>query len=170
VTASFPEADALKIKTEQAATVVLNAAPDTNLPATLSEISPTPTTTNSVVSYAATFTFAKKPAQARIGQTATVSVITAKAANALYVPTTAIVTSGTTHTVTLADGGGTRDVTLGVRGDSFTQITSGLTESDRVELIQGTIGGATVQTGPGGRQFQQGGLPQQPGGGVTRAR
>lgn len=173
VTASFPEADALKIKARQAATVVLNAAPDTNLPATLAEVSPAPTTTNGVVSYAATFTFAKKPAQARIGQTATVSVVTAKAANALYIPTTAITTSGGTHTVTLADGGGSREVTVGVRGDSFTQITSGLTESDRVELIQGAIGGATGQTGQGGRQGQlgqQGQLPQQPGGGVVRVR
>jgi len=176
VVASFPEADALKIKAKQAATVTLNADPDTSLTATLTSVSPTPVTQNGVVSYSATFTFTKKPSSARIGQTANVSVVTAKVANALYVPTTAITTSGSTHTVTLADGGGLREVQIGVRGDSFTQITSGLTESDRVELIQGTLGGATGPgTGrpgqPGGLLGQQGGQPGQfPGAGTNNGR
>jgi macrolide-specific efflux system membrane fusion protein len=172
VVASFPEADALKIKAKQAATVTLNADPDTSLTATLTSVSPTPVTQNGVVSYSATFTFTKKPSSARIGQTANVSVVTAKVANALYVPTTAITTSGSTHTVTLADGGGIREVQIGVRGDSFTQITSGLTESDRVELIQGTLGGATGPgTGRPGQLGQQGGQPGQfPGAGTNNGR
>jgi membrane fusion protein, macrolide-specific efflux system len=52
--------------------------------------------------------------------------------------------------VTLPDGGGTKPVQIGVRGDSFTQITSGLKEGDKVELIQGPIGGATGAGGAGG--------------------
>ena len=58
----------------------------------------------------------------------------------------------------MADGGGTREVKVGVRGDSFTQITSGLNEGDRIDLLQGTIGGTTNQTGQG-RQFGQGQFP-----------
>jgi len=118
-----------------------------------------------VVSYSATFALAKLPAGARIGQTANVSVQTAKATNVLYVPSTAIVTSGTTYSVTMADGAGTREVQIGVRGDSFTQITSGLNEGDRVELIQGTIGSGTTGGAGQGRtgQFPAG---QFPGGGV----
>lgn len=163
VVASFPEADAVKIKAKQTATVTLNAEPGTNLTATLTSVSPIPTTTNGVVSYSATFTLAKVPANARIGQTANVAVQTAKAANALYVPSTAIVTSGTTHTVTMADGGGTHEVEIGVRGDSFTQITSGLNEGDRIELLQGVIGaagGTGAGTGQGrAGQFQPGQFP-----------
>ncbi|MFC5262645.1 efflux RND transporter periplasmic adaptor subunit [Kribbella qitaiheensis] len=163
VVASFPEADAVKIKAKQTATVTLNAEPGTNLTATLTSVSPIPTTTNGVVAYSATFTLAKVPANARIGQTANVAVQTAKAANALYVPSTAIVTSGTTHTVTMADGGGTREVEIGVRGDSFTQITSGLNEGDRIELLQGVIGaagGTGAGTGQGrAGQFQPGQFP-----------
>ncbi|WP_158294127.1 efflux RND transporter periplasmic adaptor subunit [Kribbella sp. VKM Ac-2568] len=163
VVAAFPEADAVKIKAKQAATVTLNAEPGTNLTATLTSVSPIPTTTNGVVSYSATFTLAKVPASARIGQTANVAVQTAKAANALYVPSTGIVTSGTTHTVTMADGGGTREVQIGVRGDSFTQITSGLNEGDRIELLQGVIGaagGTGAGTGQGrAGQFQPGQFP-----------
>ncbi|MFI6826818.1 efflux RND transporter periplasmic adaptor subunit [Kribbella sp. NPDC050241] len=161
VAASFPEADAIKIKAGQSATVTLNAEPGTTLTATLASVSPTPTTTNGVVAYSATFSLAKIPANARIGQTANVTVQTAKAADALYVPSTAVATSGTTYTVTMADGGGTREVKVGVRGDSFTQITSGLNEGDRVELLQGAIGGTANQnarTGqfPGGGQGQLG--------------
>jgi macrolide-specific efflux system membrane fusion protein len=124
-------------------------------------VSPTPTTTNGVVSYSATFSLAKLPANARIGQTANVTVQTAKAPNALYVPSTAIATSGTTHTVTMADGSGTREVTIGVQGGSFTQIVSGLNEGDQIELLQPVIGGAT-QNGQG-RQGQTGQGPGQIG-------
>jgi macrolide-specific efflux system membrane fusion protein len=160
VVAAFPEADAIKIKAGQSATVTLNAEPGTNLTATLASVSPTPTTTNGVVSYSATFSLAKLPAGARIGQTANVSVQTAKATNVLYVPSTAIVISGTTHTVTMADGSGTREVQIGVRGDSFTQVTSGLNEGDQIELIQGTIGAGSAGAGAGRTgQFPAGQLP-----------
>jgi multidrug efflux pump subunit AcrA (membrane-fusion protein) len=177
VAASFPEADAIKIKAGQSATVTLNAEPGTTLTATLASVSPTPTTTNGVVAYSATFSLAKIPANARIGQTANVTVQTAKAADALYVPSTAVATSGTTYTVTMADGGGTREVEVGVRGDSFTQITSGLNEGDRVELLQGAIGGTANQNGqgrtgqlPGGGQFGTGQLPRVGAGGGNRGR
>ncbi len=165
VVAAFAEADAIKIKAGQAATVTLNAEPGTTLTASLATVSPTPTTTNGVVSYSATFSLAKLPANARMGQTANVTVQTAKAANALYVPSTAIATSGTTYTVTMADGSGTREVQVGVRGDSYTQITSGLNEGDQIELLQGAIGGTGTQNGQG-RQGQQPGGGQFPGAGV----
>ncbi|NEA32472.1 HlyD family efflux transporter periplasmic adaptor subunit [Streptomyces sp. SID13031] len=164
VVAAFPEADAVKVKAKQAATVTLNAEPGNTLTATLTSVSPTPTTTNGVVSYSATFTLAKVPATARIGQTANVTVQTAKATNALYVPSTAIVTSGTTYTVTMANGGGSREIQIGVRGDSFTEVKSGLDEGDQIELIQGAIGTAGG-TGQGQGRTGTGQLPAQPGGG-----
>ncbi len=162
VVAAFPEADAIKIKAEQSATVTLNADPGTTLTATLVSVSPTPTTTNGVVSYSATFSLAKLPAGARIGQTANVAVQTAKAANALYVPSTAVVTSGTTHTVTLADGT-SREVQIGVQGGSFTEIKSGLDEGEQVELLQGAIGATGAGQGRTG-QFPGGQGGQIPGG------
>lgn len=162
VVAAFPEADAIKIKTKQSATVTLNADPGTTLTATLVSVSPVPTTTNGVVSYSATFSLAKLPAGARIGQTASVAVQTAKASNALYVPSTAVVTSGTTHTVTLADGS-SREVQLGVQGGSFTEIKSGLDEGEQVELLQGAIGATGAGQGRTG-QFPAGQGGQFPGG------
>ncbi|MFK4085485.1 efflux RND transporter periplasmic adaptor subunit [Kribbella sp. NPDC020789] len=170
VSAAFPEADAIKIKAGQAATVTLNAEPGTTLTATLASVAPTPTTTNGVVAYSATFSLAKLPANARIGQTANVTVQTAKAANVLYVPSTAVVTTGTTSSVTMADGS-TREVGIGIKGGSFTQIKTGLAEGDQVELLQGAIGstgqGRTGQFPAGGGQFPAGG-GQFPAGGVQR--
>jgi membrane fusion protein, macrolide-specific efflux system len=167
VVASFAEADAVKIKVKQAATVVLNADPNNNLAATLTSISPTPVTSNGVVSYSAYFALTKLPAGTRMGQTANVTVQTAKATNVLFVPSTAVTSTGGTYTVTLPNGGGTKQVQVGVRGDSFTQITSGLNEGDKVELIQGPIGGGTGAGGQG--QGAGAGRPGQgpggPGGG-----
>ncbi|MFB6723226.1 efflux RND transporter periplasmic adaptor subunit [Kribbella sp. NPDC056345] len=170
VSAAFPEADAIKIKAGQSATVTLNAEPGTNLTATLASVSPTPTTTNGVVSYSATFSLAKLPANARMGQTANVTVQTAKATNVLYVPSTAVVTTGTTNTVTMADGT-SREVEIGIKGGSFTQIKTGLNEGDQVELLQGAIGGTGQtgqgRTGQGPGQFPGGG-GQLPAGGIQR--
>jgi macrolide-specific efflux system membrane fusion protein len=171
VVASFAEADAVKIKVKQAATVVLNADPNTNLAATLTSISPTPVTSNGVVSYSAYFTVQKIPAGTRMGQTANVTVQTAKVTNALYVPSTAVISSAGTYSVTMPNGGGTKQVQIGVRGDSFTQITSGLKEGDQIELIQGPIGSGTGAGGQGagaGRTGQPGGggLPGGGGGGL----
>jgi macrolide-specific efflux system membrane fusion protein len=163
VVASFAEADAVKIKVKQAATVVLNADPNNNLAATLTSISPTPVTSNGVVSYSAYFALTKLPAGTRMGQTANVTVQTAKATNVLFVPSTAVTSTGGTYTVTLPDGGGTKQVQVGVRGDSFTQITSGLKEGDKVELIQGPIGGGTGAGGQGAGAGRPGGGGQ-PGG------
>jgi macrolide-specific efflux system membrane fusion protein len=167
VVASFAEADAVKIKVKEAATVVLNADPNTNLSATLTSISPTPVTSNGVVSYSAYFAVSKLPAGTRMGQTANVTVQTAKATNVLFVPSTAVTTTGGTYTVTLPNGGGTKQVQIGVRGDSFTQIKSGLNEGDKVELIQGPIGGGTGAGGPGqgAGAGRPGGAPGGPGGG-----
>lgn len=160
VVASFPEADALRIKAGQAATVTFNAAPDTPVTAKLTSVSPTPTTTNGVVAYDATFTLGKVPAGTRLGQTADISVTTAKASNAIYVPTMAITTAGSNHTVTMADGQ-SRTVQIGVEGDTYTQVTSGLAAGDQIQLASGRTGAANSAN-----RGQLGGPGQIPGQGT----
>ncbi len=101
-------------------------------------------------SYSATFSLAKFPAGTRIGQTANVAVRTAKASNALYVPSTAVVTSGTTA----RRDAGRRDQSrgaVGVQGGSFTEIKSGLDEGEQVELLQGAIGATGAGQGRTGQ-------------------
>ena len=70
--AAFPEADAIKIKAEPGRDGHPERRARYNLTASLTTVSPTPTTTNGVVSYSATFSLAKLPANARMGQTANV--------------------------------------------------------------------------------------------------
>ena len=70
------------------------------------------------------------------GSTAAVSVITSEAKNVLALPTSAVDTNGTQHYVLVLSGGSLTDksVKVGLVGYTFTQVTSGLNEGDRVVL------------------------------------
>ena len=70
------------------------------------------------------------------GSTAAVSVITSEAKNVLALPTSAVETNGTQHYVLVLSGGSLTDksVKVGLVGYTFTQVTSGLNEGDRVVL------------------------------------
>jgi multidrug efflux pump subunit AcrA (membrane-fusion protein) len=85
-------------------------------------------------------------------QSGSVSVILKEADNALYVPSTAVTTAGGVSTVTVVNGS-TRTpkvVTVGVVGDTTTEIKSGLSLGDTVAL-------STTTTGSTG--FPAGGFP-----------
>jgi macrolide-specific efflux system membrane fusion protein len=66
----------------------------------------------------------------------------------------------------MANGGGTREVKVGVKGDSYTQITSGLNEGDLIELLQGSISSTGQGQNGQGRTGQFPGGGQLPGGGA----
>jgi multidrug efflux pump subunit AcrA (membrane-fusion protein) len=78
-----------------------------------------------------------------------VSVILKEADNALYVPSTAVTTAGGASTVTVVNGSTqTRTpVTIGVVGDSTTEIKSGLTLGQTVALTTATTGSTGFPTG-----------------------
>ena len=85
--------------------------------------------------------FDGQPPDLLVGQSATALVTTAEAAGALYVPTSAL-RSGPegTYTVEVRNGTGTqaRPVQVGIRGDRYVQIRSGLTTSDQVVVTPST--------------------------------
>jgi len=137
VQAMFTESDVRFLKVGQAATVTLPTQPGQEYPGTVSHIDPTATTTNRLVRYGVTIVLNKRPARLLLGQSATVRVTTGEAADALYVPSQAVRTQGDgTAVVTVANGGTQtrRTVKVGVRGDSYVQITGGLSEGDQVVL------------------------------------
>lgn len=72
------------------------------------------------------------------GSGADVSIVVKKLTNVLAIPTSAVTTLGTLHTVTLQSGGkATRKlVVVGASDATFTQITSGLTAGQHVALAQ----------------------------------
>jgi macrolide-specific efflux system membrane fusion protein len=155
VTANFAEADATKLKTGQNANVSWAALTGATATGTVATIAPTATTSNNVNSYAVTVNLTTLPTGIRIGQTVTVVVTTADAQNAIRVPNAAVRTAGTRHTVTVTDGTTPQlvSVEVGVVGDTFTQITSGLTVGQVVVIVttpSGTTNSNTGRFGGGG--------------------
>ncbi|WP_134663676.1 MULTISPECIES: efflux RND transporter periplasmic adaptor subunit [unclassified Amycolatopsis] len=156
VNTSVAEIDVSKVKTGQKATVTLNATPDQPLQATVSSIDLTPTTSSNVVSYGAKLTLANPPSGLRPGQSASVVITVAEADGVLSVPAAAVRTSGTTNVVTVEQNGQpvSRQVEVGVRGESTVEIKSGLSEGDSVVL---TAASPTTSSGSNGQQ-RTGGL------------
>ncbi|HEY3477989.1 MAG TPA: HlyD family efflux transporter periplasmic adaptor subunit [Streptomyces sp.] len=172
VTADFSEADALKVKPGQAATVTLNAETGTVLNAKVLSVSSLPVSSGSgsgsgssgsAVQYAATLAITSPTADLRTGLSASIQVVTGSASGALSVPTAAVTGTGANRTVTVVDkdGSTTRTpVTVGVEGDTADQITSGLTEGQQVQI-------ATVASSSNGG-FPSGAFPGGLGGGTSR--
>jgi macrolide-specific efflux system membrane fusion protein len=155
ITADVSETDIDSIKTGQDATITLNAVPGTPLGAKVTSVSPTSTTVSNVVEYAVTLDLVgDAPSGVRPGQSASILITTGEATNALYVPSSAISTTGGNSLVTVIANG--KDVptkvTTGVVGTTDTQITSGLTQGQAVlETINSASGGsATTGRGFGG--------------------
>ncbi|WP_410607073.1 efflux RND transporter periplasmic adaptor subunit [Amycolatopsis sp. lyj-109] len=172
VNTSVAEIDVSKVKAGQKATVTLNALPDKPIQATVSSINLTPTTSGSVVSYGAQLALTSPPDGLRPGQSASVVITVAEADDALSVPAAAVQTVGSTNLVTVQENGQnvTRQVQVGLRGESTVQITSGLTEGENVVLTAtastGTAGGTGRTGGTGGTGgFPGGGTGGFPGGG-----
>ncbi|MQY06079.1 efflux RND transporter periplasmic adaptor subunit [Actinomadura macrotermitis] len=147
VKGDFTEADTTKLKTGQTATVSFDALPGTTATGRITAIGAAPTTTDNVVKYPATVALTKVPAGIRLGQTATVEVVTSSAENVLYVPAAAVRTAGGRSTVTVERAGrrGTVQVEVGIKGDQGTEIRSGLDEGDKVVVT------VTTQSGPNNR-------------------
>jgi membrane fusion protein, macrolide-specific efflux system len=162
VSASFAEADATKLKADQTATVVWSALAGARAQGRIATISPTATTQNNVNSYGVTITLDSLPDGIRIGQTTTVSVLVAQSDDVIRVPVAAVRTSGNAHTVDVVGADGsheTRRVEVGVQGDQFVEITSGLDVGERVALNTATTGGTNGRNGftGGGGGFTGGG-------------
>ena len=150
VTANIAEADIASVVVGQVATVTFPAMTGVSAKAKVTAIAPTATASNSVVTYATTITLDSIPQGLRLGQTASVSITTkSSAATALYVPTAAITTANGISTVKVVDAKDptkttTATVTLGVVGNTGTEITSGLKVGQTISL--GTVTPTTTGT------------------------
>jgi HlyD family secretion protein len=137
VSASFPEADAGALAAGQAATVTLADRPGEQFAATVTRVDPVGTADGALVTYGAELTLTRPPADLLVGQSAAVQVTTGRVARTLRVPSTAVhdAVNGT-GTVLVHDektGANRRaGVGVGLAGDQYTQITSGLAAGDRV--------------------------------------
>lgn len=166
MTVAFGEADISKVRVGQPATVTLDALTGVELAAHVSSISTLGTTSSGVVSYTATLTLDDTEPQVRPGMSASAAVITGQA-QGVTLPNSAVSGTGAVSTVNVLRNGATvpTSVVVGLRGDSRTQIVSGLSAGARVVVIttlpslgssaagsstSGTLGGAGGRLGGGG--------------------
>ncbi|MBM7776584.1 macrolide-specific efflux system membrane fusion protein [Actinokineospora baliensis] len=136
--ADVAESDVSKLKVGQAATVTVNALPNQPIQAAVVAIDLLPTTASNVVQYGTTLSLTSPPANLKPGQSASVTITVANAANALAVPSAAVQTVGNASSVTVMENGQEvrKTVELGVKGDTYVQVLSGLTENEQVVLPQ----------------------------------
>jgi HlyD family secretion protein len=137
--ATFSQNDMTNVRVGQDAKITLNADPGKTYGGTVTHIdtNATSSTTNNaqLVKYGAMIAFGDLPSRVLIGQSGTVSVTTASAMDTLYVPSSAVRDgSNGTHTVRVRRGNTTvsRTVEIGVRGDAYIEIKSGLSKGERV--------------------------------------
>jgi multidrug efflux pump subunit AcrA (membrane-fusion protein) len=168
MTVSFSESDVSKVKVGQPATVTLNALSGVELGAHVTAISTVGTTSSSVVSYSATLTLDQKDSRVKPAMSASASVIVGQA-QGVTVPNAAITGGGSLATVTVQSNGKKtqKQVVVGVKGNSRTQIVSGLSAGDQLVVTttlpplsspgstsagssSGTLGGTGARPGGGG--------------------
>jgi macrolide-specific efflux system membrane fusion protein len=182
MTVAFSESDVNKLKVGQTATVTPDALSGVELGAHVTAISPVGTTSSNVVSYDATLTLDQKDSSVKLGMSASAAVIVGQA-QGVTVPNAAVSGSASLATVTVLRNGKQtqQQVAVGLRGDSRTQIISGLSAGEQVVIkttlpplrstttsttsaASGTLGG--TGTRPGGLGGAGGGA----GGGAAGGR
>ena len=169
VKAAFAEADVVSLQVGQAATFTFDAIPNATAQGTVLSIAPlSNASSGSVTTYNVAFSLDSAPAEVKPGMTAQVSVVTAQAQGVLAVTSTALTQRGGTYYVTMKPtkvgvAGVRKAVTIGLKGDSSTQIVSGLKAGDQVEL-RTTTSSSTANNG-----FPGGGIPGAGVGAVVRA-
>ena len=177
MTVAFSESDVNKLKVGKAATVTPDALSGVELGAHVTSISPVGTTSSNVVSYQSTLTLDQNDSSVKPGMSASAAVIVGQA-QGVNVPNAAVTGTGSLATVTVLRNGkqAQQQVVVGLRGDSRTQIISGLSAGEQV-VIKTTLpplGSATTSTTSpsgtlGGTGARQGGFGGAAGGGVGGA-
>ncbi|HEX5203279.1 HlyD family efflux transporter periplasmic adaptor subunit [Paractinoplanes rhizophilus] len=131
ISAAFPEADADRLAAGQAGAVTLADRPGTEFEATVAQVDPTGTSDGTMVRYGVLLSFVDAPPGLLVGQSAGVKVTTGSKPDVLRVPSTAVhdLHDGTG---TVLKDGARAPVGVGLRGDQYTEITSGVAAGDRV--------------------------------------
>ena len=162
-------ADVTKIRTGQSAAVVPDGT-KTTLTGKVTAISVTPTTSGTSTTYNITISLPTDNTDLHSGSIASVSVVLATTDAQRAVPTSAVTTTGTRHTVAVLAGGTTRQISVqvGTVGNAWTSITSGLTAGDVVVLadLDKPLPDSATSSSNGNTGFPGGGAGRLFGGGA----
>jgi HlyD family secretion protein len=131
ISADFPEADADHLAVRQKAVVALAGRPGADLKATVVQVDPTGTSDGTMVRYGVVLAFDDAPKDLLVGQSASVRVTTGDKTGVLRVPSTAVHDVAGSRGTVLKDGAQVK-VGVGLRGDQYTEVTSGLGQGDAV--------------------------------------
>ncbi|MCU1394426.1 MAG: efflux transporter, family, subunit [Ilumatobacteraceae bacterium] len=128
-------ADIPQVKVGQTATV-LPDGDTTPLQGKVVSISAVPDSSTTTTSYGVVIALDGNPTDLDNGAIGSTAIVTGSKSGALTVPTSAVTTDGTQHTVTVLDGTTTTvtRVQVGVVGSTWTEITNGLTAGQQVVL------------------------------------
>jgi multidrug efflux pump subunit AcrA (membrane-fusion protein) len=147
----------------QAATVRPDGAKD-SISGKVVAIGAAATSATGATTYPVTISLPSGTTGLRNGSVAAVSIVTKAASHALVVPTSAVHTAGTVHTVDVLEGSTPKSVQVkvGAVGTTWTEVTSGLTAGQEVVLADlkqplptsATQVSATNGTGNGQVRFQ----------------
>src|SRR6056297_34504 len=134
IVADFAESDAAGIDVGAPATVTFDALAGEQAEGSVIAVDPVATTSASgLITYSVRVQVTDPPDAVREGMTASVSVLVDEVSDALIVPQGAITGSGDRASVLLQGPDGTAEatpVTIGLQGDSGTEVTGGLQEGD----------------------------------------
>ena len=135
------ELDIAQIAVGQTAALDLETWPGEEIPGEVVSIAPSSSAVDGVANFDVTIAVGKTDLPIRVGMTANANLVTADFSDLLLVPSAAITADRTAETYTVnritTDANGdasteTVDVTIGLRDDTYTEITSGLNQGDEV--------------------------------------
>jgi HlyD family secretion protein len=151
------EADVVKLKLGQVATVTVDAIGTAKMTGKVTSLDPVATIAQGVPVYGVDVTIDLPSQSVKPGMSGTANVIIASSPNALTVPNLAVKTaSGRRYLTVMKDGQQVdTDVTFGLSNDTVTEVVTGVQEGDVVVLPQpraAASGGANrgIQIGGGG--------------------
>jgi|GEM_PF-5289219 len=144
------ETEVTEVSLNQQANITVEALTGKAFTGKVTFISEVATETSGVNSYAVTVKFDKPDTAIKPGMSADVTIIQESKENVLYVPSSAVKTSGTeSYVEVLVNAAAQRKVVkTGITNDTSTEITEGLTTSDQV--ITFTLTGDAITSGFGG--------------------
>lgn len=172
VKAQVDETDIAQIKLKAKATIVLDAYPQSPLPATVDQIAFDATTVNSVTTYLVDVIPVETPDFMRSGMTANVTFNIAAKKDVLIVPSEALrVSEGRTMILVKKPNskeGVMREIRTGITDGKNTEVVEGLDESDTILATEFRLGDKAAQGtnpfGPPSRSRQRSGSGQRSGG------
>jgi HlyD family secretion protein len=153
VVVPFEESDAAKVAPNQKVQVSFDALPDLTRDGTVLSIAPGGVDISGVTNYYATILLTDSDPRLRTGQTAEAGVLVADLENVLVVPNSAVIKQGGGSFVNVPGPDGKprlQQFQPGLVGDDNTQVLSGLTEGQPIQLPQATVSGSPSGGGGAG--------------------